>query len=258
MTNKGAYMKSKNQSGFGLVPVLLLILILAVVGFGGYYVLSKNKSATVAKTNLVSAKPADKPDSQIETSTSANVGQGNTKTTSFFGSLSGKGGQLGVTYPATWRVVYSSKPFNEINLLDAYVKSDKGNYMNFYETTGLGGACPPNDVSFTLRHRIETNIPKVVFTDYTSADDQNGRGFALQDNNAAPNNSKVPSMNEGDTLIDTCQLFIYPSVSVGSGADIFVTLTNGPRGEAGAKQLSYEDLMADQELYSTVKSLSLK
>ena len=48
----------KNQKGFALVEGLLIILILAVIGFGGYYVWHSQHKTTTATTTATSSKKA--------------------------------------------------------------------------------------------------------------------------------------------------------------------------------------------------------
>ena len=62
LTNKGHHMKKLNQNGFSPFETVLLVLVVAALGFAGYVVFQNNKPAETPVTTSVTetAKPAPK------------------------------------------------------------------------------------------------------------------------------------------------------------------------------------------------------
>jgi hypothetical protein len=50
-------MKKHNQKGFGLVPVLLIVVIVAIVAYAGWYVWDSNHGANMAEEEIVTPTP---------------------------------------------------------------------------------------------------------------------------------------------------------------------------------------------------------
>ena len=46
----------RNQKGFGIVPILLILILVAIVGFTGYYVYNNNKKTDKNTTNQETSK----------------------------------------------------------------------------------------------------------------------------------------------------------------------------------------------------------
>ena len=124
----------KNEKGFGAVEALIIIIILATIGASGYYVYSRNKTATKStKTTAIttdSNKTADMPtDSNILPKSKS-------------GSL--KYEKISFFYPADWTIVDSSESFPKDGNSCTYPGHDKvtltspsGSKMDF----NAGQAC---------------------------------------------------------------------------------------------------------------------
>ncbi len=124
----------KNEKGFGAVEALVIIIILATIGASGYYVYSRNKTATKStKTTAIttdSNKTADMPtDSNILPKSKS-------------GSL--KYEKISFFYPADWTIVDSSESFPKDGNSCTYPGHDKvtltspsGSKMDF----NAGQAC---------------------------------------------------------------------------------------------------------------------
>jgi hypothetical protein len=64
LTNKGHHMKKLNQKGFTGFEIVLLVLVLAALGFAGYTVWQKNKPDNQATTTVLTEQAQDKEVSQ--------------------------------------------------------------------------------------------------------------------------------------------------------------------------------------------------
>jgi prepilin-type N-terminal cleavage/methylation domain-containing protein len=95
----------KNQQGFTFVEVLLVILILAVIGFGGYYVWHTQHMAkpiaTVTSTKTTGST-STKPTTTLPT--------GSISTTTNTNSYTYPGGYFSLTYPGNWIASAFSDP----------------------------------------------------------------------------------------------------------------------------------------------------
>ena len=81
----------KNENGFGAVEILLVILIIAIVSFGGYYVWNTQHKSSTQNTRAVATKDAASKSAQ---STSPYAG---------WKSYELKYEKLSFRYPATWK-----------------------------------------------------------------------------------------------------------------------------------------------------------
>jgi flagellar basal body-associated protein FliL len=233
------------QQQKGSLPLVLLIIVLAltVLGAGGYYVYSRNNSEADSSSEVAPLTSAEQTVESEELITT-------TVTTLLDG-----GGSLKVTHPKSWIVSQESKDYLDgLKLRESYIKSELGNYLHIYEIDGIGGDCTPNEAKFTLQKRISTSIPNVVFSQYEKSDQPTANGLYLEDHNSPYIDETVKTMEEGDTLTDSCKLFIYPAVRFGTDS-LFVSLGSNERGNLSST-LTYDELKADPELLSAVQSLS--
>jgi|GEM_PF-2471482 len=148
--------RTTNQSGFAVVEALLVVIILAIVGFTGWFVWHSKQSVdatlsnTGTSTNVVgkkkaATKPAETLTTQIVAPASVNVA---------------------LTYPKTWKVTHSGGPYS------TQIVGPSGDvYVDVEGLGGLGGACDPTDPqSGTIKSvQVTTlNNPKFSLATYTS------------------------------------------------------------------------------------------
>lgn len=245
-------MKKLDQSGNHIVIVLLVVLIVSVLGVGGYYVYSKNKdsqednAANTTQMNDSESSVADTAEEELITTTVTTVLH--------------EGSSLKVTHPKSWEVKQATKDNGDYQLRDSYIKSEKGNYLYIREIEGIGGACELGERTdtFTLKHRFGTAIPGVVFSEYEYSDQTQTTALKLENHNSTYIDASVVAMKEGDTLTDTCRLYIYPVVPLIEGNGLFVSVSKGSDlGESLLPEnLTYDELVADPEFMKAVQTLS--
>lgn len=86
----------KNQSGFGVIEGLLVVLVVAVIGFGGYYVVHSQKTA--ARSNSATSSTAKSTSANQSTATKAQSPD------PYAGWKTYAGADFNLKYPADWNV----------------------------------------------------------------------------------------------------------------------------------------------------------
>jgi hypothetical protein len=243
-----------DQSGSHIVVVLLVILIVSVLGFGGYYVYTQNNDTQSDKATSNTETPPDKTDPKVESSDEGLI-------TTTVTTVLQEGGSLSVTHPKSWEVrqeTYSPDP--SYSLRKTYIKSAKGNYLDIREIDGIGGACDLGERTdtFTLRHRFTTAIPGIVFSEYAYSEPEQKTALKLENHSSAYIDASVVAMKEGQTLTDTCRLYIYPVIPLNGDTSLFVSLSKGTDDDGSLlpENLTYDELMEDPEFFKAVQSLS--
>lgn len=133
-------MKQLNQKGFSAVEGLIILIVLAAVGFAAFAVISRQKETV--QTPTVSSKTATTDTKNTEVKTEYKEGSID----------SGFGVTLGFTYPSTWKMTSSIEgpmPLNSSagsTTQTIELSSPSGGYKVVYKigaNGGLGGACSP-------------------------------------------------------------------------------------------------------------------
>lgn len=145
----------KNQKGLALIETLLIILILVIIGFGGYYVWHSQKQSNSTLSTAAST-------SQAASSQSALLSATVDKT-------------LSLKYPSTWHLVQTNQsaatsdtPSNTV------ITSPDGNTTVTLVggLSGIGGGCDPSQGQ-TLTDVDKTtlaNQPAYAFLSYRTSD----------------------------------------------------------------------------------------
>lgn len=242
------------------VIILLVLILLSILSLGGYYIYSRNKDKKTAKdTSQNSQNITTESTSQNSDTKSQQQPAQQEMTTTVVTSLLSAGGTLKVTHPKSWEVVQGTQDQSGIQLRHSYIKSPSGLYLHIYEADGLGGACELGERkdSFTLTKRLETAIPKVVFSQYSYSDASMTPALRLEDFSSSYVSPDVAQMKEGQTLQDTCKLFIYPVVwRDNHQGDLFVGLTKTADYKVIANSVTYTDISNDPDMLKAVQSLS--
>jgi Tfp pilus assembly protein PilV len=99
---------NNNQKGFTIVEALLIILILAVIGFGGYYVYHTNNKTKSASASTTAAKTSTANSTKSTVATAANPYSGwKTYTTKYE--------KITFQYPSNWTLKDNSLTMAEVN-----------------------------------------------------------------------------------------------------------------------------------------------
>jgi Tfp pilus assembly protein PilE len=177
--------KINNQKGFAVVEVVLSVLLLAAIGFAGYFAYKdhQNKSTKTASITTVASKPT--------TTTPASPTAGWKTYTSSYEQASFK-------YPASWSL--SSQPdqlADQTGVNDVTLTSPNGLTLNYSDSvSGLGGGCPPGSPAIMLTKVQELPNAGGTSTVYLV---ENGGTVGLADSSAW-NNEPAGEANTGTCL----------------------------------------------------------
>lgn len=130
----------RNQRGMGAVEVLLILVVVGILGFTGYFVWHSQQSTSktldqTAKTDSSASAPATS-----QTKTAAPKMLSATMDPSI-------GKQISFSYPDTWKLDKGALQHNPYTVQKFTVTSPSGKLSVVYETSngGLGGACIPSE-----------------------------------------------------------------------------------------------------------------
>ena len=243
-------MKKLTQHGFGGIELLLILLFLAVVGFGGYYIYSQNQDDDGSSDQARSET--------VDTNAGANNGELETTSVSSFN----EDVTVAVQHSADWEVYEGVNEFNP-NLKEVYIKSDKGNFLHLFEPDGLGGGCFIDDqFEYTVVKKLPTATPDVFFTEYTTTDPNSPNFYLkLEDLSNAPAAHKALKEGESNTGVCFNQIGAYSWVvaeSAGSGSSVYVTLNQqSERTSLGNRDVPYAEFAQNPEFIDMLQSLTV-
>jgi hypothetical protein len=128
---------SRNQQGFTAVEGLLLVVILGIIGYVGWFVYSRNAPARTSTDTAQSATTSPSPAAVAKA-----------ETTTYTDSV----GSYTVTYPKTWKIV-TEKVLDDpaMKISKSTLTSPTGTVLNMIsDNGGKGGDCQPEtgDVPF--------------------------------------------------------------------------------------------------------------
>lgn len=224
--------------------LLIVIIILLIVGAGFFVFLIKSDSSNTKSSDIDQKKSASSQDSK----------QGSTEQTkTIYTNYEGK--KLSVLHPSNWEVNnYESDegPGGEKRPITS-IKSSQGNYLHFWDPSGLGGDCGgPNNITYTLVKRIPTKIENVFFSEY-KIDDAN---FPVDNFSAEQYDSYIPEahklLKEGQSNTDTCSnpVGYYSSVN-----GIYLSINKDSKPNISS-DVRYDSLKSDSEFIDMLGTLS--
>lgn len=232
--------KLRKQLGFGHIGVLAVVVILALVGFSGWLVYDRqNKSKTSDSTNKAEGTTTNNQkttDSSLTTTTVKSLESGD-KTS------------VTVKHPTNWEVSNKSEDIDGSGTIAtrAYIKSDKGNYLHISNTSGLGGDCEDDTLTYTLIKRISTQSSNYFFAEYTREGGAT-RYLSLENSTSSPSWSK---MKEGDTNTNQCGM---PQYTFAGGLYVAITKT---ATRSLSSSVPYSELKEDPEFLTMLQSLKV-
>lgn len=238
-------MNNKYEKGFTLVETLLVVVIVLLLGFGGYYVYSQNKNDSdgdsTASSDSVAVNDTDSQASIVEY-----------KQSEF---TSSKGDIFTLTHPSNWKVESRDGPldWNDPSTWPMLkITSDKGNSIKFEEGGGLGGMCEPDDKSYTLVYRLNTQNPNIKISEYS----YDGSGGGITDQLVIEEWGEYTkpahkALAVGDSSTNTCNTYILPSLR----GVIYDIESSNSSGENGT--VSYKDIEDDLEFVQMLESLNI-
>jgi hypothetical protein len=215
---------SKNQKGFTVVEALLFILIVAVIGFGGYYVWhTQHNKKTPVTTTSTSSKSSTSTKPITTATTTPNPYAGWKQYCSTYEKSCFK-------YPSTWTLTNecsSSAPCPSSENI-VLISPDKST-INFESSiSGRGGECQPGSAdSFITSVTPLPNIKSLYLVQFSRADID---GIALGVDDTI--NGAVPKTG------DTGSCFEYTSYTAKNTPNAGVDLSGNVSSSAKSADLS--------------------
>lgn len=144
------YLYRQNQNGSGIVEAFLIIVVIGILGFTGYFVWHSQKSATTTLNETLKAT-----NSSLSAKTPAAKSAAPKLLTASMDAAVGK--DISFTYPETWSLTKGAVQKSPYLDQKVTVKSPSGSLSLVYEASdgGLGGACSPADSGTISSLRIE-------------------------------------------------------------------------------------------------------
>lgn len=183
-------MKVLRQNGFSAVEVLLVIIAISIIGFGGYYVYSNQKT---------SDENANANDA-VTTKETAND-KATRLTEMYEGTAAGK--KLSIKYPADWTLKRGDESATGIASMDRIIGPDGDVVIipSFYagELAGIGGYCEP-EARGTFTSVTKYDIPAATDL-YLAVTESAEEGYR----DTVMTGEKLARIKEG---VSTCELGI--------------------------------------------------
>lgn len=226
--------KFSKDSGFGVAGILAVVVIVGLLGFSGWLVYDRQKGNDTdsnAESPAIASNNSETSDALVTT----------TIKTSGTGSFA-----VSVKHPSTWEVSNTSEDAgygDGSQRTIAYIKSDKGHYMNIRDVSGVGGSCDPDTQTYTLVKRFNTGVADHYFSEYDSD------VLTLEDLSEKTN---IKSMKEGDTRTNTCERAGYPFVN----GSLYVTISSSA-SKSLVGDLHYSDIKDDPDFIAMMQSLAV-
>ena len=228
-------MKSKNTSGFGVVGVLAVVMIVGLIGFSGWLVYDRQRNKDV---DIVDTKQDDKKASTSLTTTTVK-------------SVLNPGTTVTLKHPSGWTVSNTTEDYDSsgTKAVRAYIKSDKGHYLHIRDNGGVGGDCEPNAETFTLVKRIATQSSNYYFAEYKYNANSSTRYLSLENHK---DGQAWTTLKEGQTGTDTCSNMPQYSFA----GDLYVSIASSDKSSL-ASSVSYTDLQQDTDFLTMLQSLTV-
>lgn len=207
----------KQQQGFSAVEGLLAALVIVVIAFGGYYVWSQNTGDTDSSAKSTNGNTVNQTDT---TSSNNSEEQGAKKVLSFSADKT----SVELSYPDSWQVKeYVTEDSTQGYQKGVYLVSNSGNYLHLFEPSGIGGACEPDSITYTLDRKINTQTENVYFTQYSSdIDSLDTTYMRVEDLRTLDSQSETHlQMKEGESNSGYCQNMVGYYSTVG---DVYIVL----------------------------------
>lgn len=148
-----------NQKGFGVIESLIVVTVLAVIGFGGYYIYSQNKDQEKSATASTDEVSQTKNEINAETESAST-------TFKYPGLQNAKEIDVQVSFPKTWgsksQVWDGDESKNPRNYIE--VESSDGIRVSINDADGIGYVCSDDKagtVIYTVNDVIETKTPSL-------------------------------------------------------------------------------------------------
>ena len=221
--------KNKNQNGIALIETLLIILILVIIGFGGYYVYHSQKQ-TKGTLNTATKTSASMPVSPY----------------AGWKTYATKVDGLSFKYPSSWKFSNGAGQFTDVALVS--VTSPSGTTVTLGDPlSGVGGACDPTTDPHIIVDKvtplgISAKLPLyLVLMNY-----QGHKSLAVIDGDSSEFESQM--LTKGDTH----QCLIYPTflspktTSDNPWMNLFSTGPATPRADENNKDILSDTAFMDQ------------
>jgi len=238
---------TKKQNGFTIIEILLMIVIIGIVGFAGYFIYSNTKNDS--KGTDVSNNTSYESMSNL----ASNENQSEGLVTTVYTDLEGT--SLSVQHASNWEVERSTMGGDPggVESPAVSIRSDQGNYLHLWSPDGFGGDCGgPNSIRYTLTKKIPTQIPGVVFSEYTTDNPDYPLDTLSAETYFEFATDAHKQLNEGESNTDTCTNGVgYYSIVKG----VYITITKDPNPRLSSK-VPYAELKNDTEFIKMLSSLT--
>jgi len=161
-------MKLKNQKGFGLTAVLLIILVMGIIGGVGFSVYNKQSKTNNAKQGL--NVTGSNLQSKTDTSNLVND-EKNKDVYAGWKEFTSKQRSISFKYPADW-VLTANKSNDPGGADNSDIISPNGTKIQWLsDTIGLGGGCWVEDGTVkTINVEALTTLPGSYYVEYSLSD----------------------------------------------------------------------------------------
>lgn len=149
-------MSIKNQKGFGLVDMLVVVVVLGLIGGAGYFVYKKNQKP-VTQT---ASKVVEQSKTPSTTKASSPKIENNIKTNDKSYAAEGETYKFSMKYPSSWAIDELNNPKTSFENMKVKLSDENGNSVRISKPVGLGGMCEParDDVAFGVNNQCASYV----------------------------------------------------------------------------------------------------